>query len=91
MKRSLCGCLRVSAVALLALGACVSAVPAGPPAEEVRRLNGTKIPPSKIERIVTRLMQAEGVTGLGIAVINGGEIVYAGGFGKRNVEQGNCR
>jgi len=36
-------------------------------------------------------MQAEGVTGLGIAVINGGEIVYAGGFGKRNVEQGNCR
>ena len=49
---------------MLALGACVSAVPAGPPAEEVRRLNGTKIPPSKIERIVTRLMQAEGVTGL---------------------------
>ena len=88
MKRPLSGVFRVAAVTLVGLGASVNAVRAGLPIQEVRLLDGTKIPPSKIERIVTRLMQAGRVTGLAVAVINGGEIVYTEGFGKRNVEQG---
>ena len=91
MKWPLSGCLRAVAVTSVVLGAPINAVRAGSPTQEVRLLDGTKIPPFKIERIVTRLMQSGRVTGLGFAMINGGEIVYAGGFGKRNVEQGNCR
>jgi CubicO group peptidase (beta-lactamase class C family) len=71
---------------LIALCAAVNAILAASPVRAVRLLDGTKVPPSKIERTVTRLMQAGRVTGLAIAVINGGEIVYAEGFGKRNVE-----
>jgi CubicO group peptidase (beta-lactamase class C family) len=87
MKRLKFGCLRAVAT-LVALCAPVNAIQAASPVQEVRLLDGTKVPPSKIERTVTRLMQAGRVTGLAIAVINGGEIVYAEGFGKRNVEQG---
>lgn len=70
------------------MGASANAFQTVPPAQEVRLLDGTKISPAKIERTVTRLMQAGRVTGLAIAVINGGEIVYAEGFGKRSMEQG---
>jgi CubicO group peptidase (beta-lactamase class C family) len=76
------------AATLIALCAAVNAILAASPVQAVRLLDGTKVPPSKIERTVVRLMQAGRVTGLAIAVINGGEIVYAEGFGKRNVEQG---
>src|SRR5438552_17081206 len=88
MKWPLSGCLRSVAVTSVVLGAPINAVRAGSPTQEVRLLDGTKIPPFKIERIVTRLMQAGRGTGLAIAVISSGEIVYAEGFGKRNVEQG---
>jgi CubicO group peptidase (beta-lactamase class C family) len=88
MKRLKPGCPRGVALTLVALFAAVNTVLAGTTPQEVRLLDGTKIPPAKIERMVTRLMQAGRVTGLAIAVINGGEIVYAEGFGKRNVEQG---
>ncbi len=87
MKRPLAGCLRAVTLTLVASGSAGNAVLAGQPAQEVRLLDGTTIPPAKIERTVTRLMRAGRVTGLAVAVINGGEIVYAGGFGLRNAEQ----
>src|SRR4029077_2272131 len=61
MKRLKSGCLRAVAT-LVALYATINAILEASPAQAVRLLDGTRVPPSKIERTVTRLMQAGRVT-----------------------------
>ncbi len=43
---------------------------------EVIRLDGVKLSPDSVERIVTRAMSQVHVPGLALAVINRGEVVY---------------
>jgi CubicO group peptidase (beta-lactamase class C family) len=53
---------------------------------EVTRLDGHRISPDSVERIVTRAMTRAHVPGLAVAVIDRGEIAYMAGFGYRDVE-----
>lgn len=53
----------------------------------VTRLDGRVLPPDEVTSTVERLMRAGNVPGLGLAILNRGEIVYQRGFGFRDVEQ----
>lgn len=53
----------------------------------VTRLDGRSLSPEQVEATVQRLMTTGRVTGLALAILNQGEIVYLRGFGFRNVEQ----
>lgn len=55
--------------------------------KEVTRLDGRTLSPAEVETTVRELMAAGRVTGMGIAIINHGEICYLGAFGKRNVKE----
>lgn len=52
---------------------------------EVTRLDGRRLSANAVERGVTDLMSTARVPALGLAVINGGKIVYMAGFGFRDV------
>jgi len=54
----------------------------------VKRLDGSAIAPAEIDATVTRLMRAAEVTGVGIAILNDGKIVYLKSFGVRDKEKG---
>jgi CubicO group peptidase (beta-lactamase class C family) len=58
---------------------------ASPP--RVRRLDGSIIAATAIEETVTRLMRAAEVTGVGIAILNRGTIVYRKTWGFRDLEK----
>ena len=53
----------------------------------VKRLDGTAIEGSEIDGVVTRLMSAAEVTGAGIAIFNGGNVVYQKAYGFRDQEK----
>jgi CubicO group peptidase (beta-lactamase class C family) len=53
----------------------------------VTRLDGTTISSAEIDATVTRLMQAAEVTGVGIAILNHGDIAYLKAYGFRDKEQ----
>src|SRR3954471_12282678 len=53
----------------------------------IHRLDGSTISPEQIDATVTRLMKAAGVPGVGLAVLNRGEVVYHKGYGLRDVEK----
>lgn len=55
--------------------------------KEVTRLDGRTLSPADVEATVRELMAAGRVTGMGIAIINNGEICYLGAFGKRNIKE----
>jgi CubicO group peptidase (beta-lactamase class C family) len=57
------------------------------PMGAVTRLDGRVLSPAEVTATVERLMRAGRVPGLGIAILNRGEIVYQCGFGFRDVEQ----
>lgn len=59
--------------------------PTGPP--EIVRLDNTRLQAAEVDRIVEGLMQKAHVTGLALAVLNHGQIVYQKAFGLRNVER----
>ena len=62
--------------------------PKGPDIPQaVVRLDGSRIKPAEVDRIVAGLMRKAHVTGLALAVLNRSEIVYAKAFGLRNVER----
>lgn len=75
------------ALVLLAalLTSCILTAPAR--AEKLRRLDGSTISRNEIDSQVKRLIQAANVTGIAIAVLNEDKVVYAKGFGFRNVEK----
>lgn len=70
-------------IAALALLACTAASPA-----PIRTLDGHKLTPAAIDGEVGRLMTAAKVTGLGVALIRDGRVVFAKSYGKRDTAQG---
>jgi CubicO group peptidase (beta-lactamase class C family) len=54
---------------------------------QICRLDGSRISPTQIDSIVAQWMQASHVPGLGIAVLNGGEVVYLKTYGARDTEK----
>jgi CubicO group peptidase (beta-lactamase class C family) len=54
---------------------------------DVVRLDGRRLPPDSLERIVVRTMTQARVPALALAVIDHGEIAYMAGFGYRDVER----
>ena len=61
---------------------------ASAPAAAIRRLDGSTIAPAEIDTTVLRLMKAAKVPGLGLAVFNGGKVVYEKAYGVRDVKTG---
>jgi CubicO group peptidase (beta-lactamase class C family) len=55
--------------------------------KRIKRLDGSTISTTEIERTVTRLMSAARVTGLSLAILNDAKIVYVKSFGFRNKEE----
>jgi CubicO group peptidase (beta-lactamase class C family) len=53
----------------------------------VTRLDASKISPSQIDTAVARLMEAARVTGVGIAILNDGKVVYLKAYGVRDQER----
>lgn len=53
----------------------------------VTTLDGRHLTPADVERIVTQAMARERVSGLALAIVNHGEVVYLRAFGERNTEQ----
>ncbi len=53
----------------------------------IRRLDGSAITPSEIDRSAADLMKAAEVTGAGIAIFNHGEIAYLKAYGFRDKEK----
>ena len=68
----------------LAMLACTGAAPAPAP---IRTLDGHRLTPGAIDSEVRRLMAAAKVTGLGVALIRDGRVVFAKGYGKRDTAQ----
>jgi len=79
MKREM---MRASIAVVAATSIAVAA-----PATSVHRLDGTRIGAAEIDATVTRLMRAAEVTGVGLAVLNGGQPVYVKAYGLRDVEK----
>jgi CubicO group peptidase (beta-lactamase class C family) len=60
---------------------------AAPILNEIRRLDGAVLTPAQIDERVKRLMQGGNVPGVGLAILNDGQIVYLRGYGKRDVDR----
>ncbi len=54
---------------------------------DAKRLDGSTLSPQEIDRTVVRLMQAAEVTGVGVAILNGGRVTYSKTYGLRDVEK----
>lgn len=78
--------LLLALCALLAPRSAAAADDAAPSIEQpVRRLDGVVLQPEQVAAAVGRLMAAGKVTGLALAVLNDGEIVYRRAFGLADV------
>jgi CubicO group peptidase (beta-lactamase class C family) len=78
----------IGIVIILGMAACHS--PASKPfpnASSIKRLDGTAITASEIDGTVSRLMRAAKVTGVGIAILNDGKIVYLKTYGFRDLKK----
>ena len=56
-------------------------------ADQIKRLDGTSISFSDVDKIITQLMEAANVTGFGISILNDNKIVYTKTYGYRNKEK----
>ena len=74
---------------LLLLATIASCVLRVAPANElkVKRLDGSVITTAEIDATVTRLMRAAEVTGVGIAILNGGRVAYLKAYGVRDKDR----
>ena len=52
----------------------------------IQRLDGSAISPGEVDSAIARLMKAAEVTGVGIAVIHDGQIVYTKAYGYRDAD-----
>jgi CubicO group peptidase (beta-lactamase class C family) len=78
----------ISIVVIVGMAACRS--PASKPfpnASSIKRLDGSAIAASEIDGTVLRLMQDAKVTGIGIAILNDGKIVYLKTYGFRDLKK----
>ena len=73
--------LRSIAIAATLLASAATPTVAGP----IRSLDGHALPRSAINAEVKRLMAANKVAGLGVALIRSGRVVFVKSYGKRNV------
>ena len=71
----------------LAMTAAIVLSPAAAQQSTVKRLDGSKIATAEIDSTVTRLMRAAEVTGVGIAILNDGQISYLKTYGVRDKEK----
>jgi CubicO group peptidase (beta-lactamase class C family) len=71
----------------LILTVAISSVPLFAQQSAVTRLDGSKISPSQIGTIVTCLMEATHVTGVGIAIINKRKLTFIKTYGFRDMEK----
>jgi CubicO group peptidase (beta-lactamase class C family) len=71
----------------LVVAAAIGVIPAAGQQAPVERLDGSSIKPTEIDGTVTRLMKAAEVTGVGIAIFNGGKIAYLKTYGFRGKEK----
>lgn len=69
-------------------GVVLAAGTGGPVLGPVRTLDKRTLSPFQVEEAVADLMAKGRVTGLGLAIINRGEVVYLNAFGQANVEKG---
>ncbi len=75
-----------SRLAVIALVACLAAGSAHA-APKLARLDGAPLTPAGIDAEVTRLMQANDVKGLAVALIRDGRVVYVKAYGRRDVDK----
>jgi len=93
----ICTARRAAAVALIAAVTACSGPEAGPPAASVRAEEPPQLVPAlalpdnavdnavaQIDRIASELMAESGIPGMAVAVVHGGNTVYAKGFGVRD-------
>ncbi len=78
--------LEISMLGFL-IGGVVLAAVTGPIVGTVHTLDKRTLSPVQVEATVTDLMAKGKVTGLGLALINNGEIVYLRAFGQANTEK----
>lgn len=86
MESKLFSCIWVSLAFIVSLCLAKQGF-AFPNKSEIKRLDGSRISSTDIERAVERLMKAANVTGLNVAIINDSKIAYIKSFGFRNKEQ----
>ncbi|BCZ22964.1 serine hydrolase [Mycobacterium senriense] len=91
------------AATLLGLAGCGSAQPtAGPPSTlsdvPPNQVSGVSIPAgriddavAKVDGLVNDLMKSTGIPGMAVAVVHGGKVLYAKGFGIKDVSKGQGR
>jgi CubicO group peptidase (beta-lactamase class C family) len=72
---------------VLAMVVLAGVVSLAAPQKDVERLDGSSITPDEIDGTVTRVMKAAEVPGVGLAVINSGEIAYLKAYGVRDKEK----
>jgi len=78
----------IGVVIILGMAGCHSQESKGfPNAPSIKRLDGSAITASEIDETVSRLMHAAKVTGAGIAILNGGKIVYLKTYGFRDLKK----
>ena len=53
----------------------------------VTRLDGSKVSPAQIDAAVHRSMEAAHVTGVGVAILNGGRVMYLKAYGVRDANK----
>lgn len=88
------------AAALLGLTGCGSAQPTAAPPSTLsdappNQVSGVSIPAGRIDEAVAKvdglvndLMKSTGIPGMAVAVVHGGKVLYAKGFGIRDVSKG---
>jgi CubicO group peptidase (beta-lactamase class C family) len=75
-------------IALFLFLACVMhAFSEGSKPASIQRLDGSTIAPAEIDATVMKLIHAAKVTGIGVAILNHGQIVYRKGYGLRDREK----
>jgi CubicO group peptidase (beta-lactamase class C family) len=79
----------IGVVILLGLAGCgTHEVKPFPNAAAVKRLDGSTITADQIDATVKQVMQAAKVTGVGIAILNDGKIIYLKTYGSRDLKKG---
>jgi CubicO group peptidase (beta-lactamase class C family) len=56
--------------------------------KKIIQLNGTRIPVTTIDNIVSDLMEKAAVTGLNLGIINNNQVTYIKSYGSKNIEKG---
>jgi CubicO group peptidase (beta-lactamase class C family) len=80
---------RTTPILAMAMAAAAAIIGFASAAEQpaIRRLDGSAIAPAETDATVTRLMKAAEVSGVAIAIFNGGKIAYEKAYGFRDTEK----